>query len=67
MSKFVGLWKRICKFLENKDVSDGYTKENTEGKDYAARRGEIFEIPSLKTQIESATEFCLRYKASGSK
>lgn len=33
MSKYGGLWKRICKFLGFKSVSDGYTKENTEGKE----------------------------------
>lgn len=31
MSKYVGLWNRICKFFNHKSDSEGYTKTNTEG------------------------------------
>lgn len=38
MSKYVGLWKRICKFFGIKSVSDGDRKGNAEGRKYGVSR-----------------------------
>lgn len=47
MSNQVGLWKRICKFIKGKDVSDGRTRKRKDKGEY----GEAVVYSSLEWNI----------------